>query len=194
MTGMEKIGEAILDKVKAEASDILKEAESRAKQEIEKAKREHQSRTEQEKKQLLQHTQEEATRIQAQANVKARQEISRAKADTIDEIIGTVRKKLAATTSTKSSLAVLLKDAIAPISGKGRAYVSAKDIDSAKKILAEDKELSARIIEVKECECSGGVIVEDHNGKIRIDDTFETRLDMLLPRLLPEIGKELFSG
>ena len=35
---------------------------------------------------------------------------------------------------------------------------------------------------------------EDTDGKIRIDNTYDTRLEMLLPRLLPEIGKELFQG
>jgi len=194
MTGMEKIGEAILDKVKAEAKDIVNEAESRAKEEIEQAKKEHQAYVEGEKNRMLQHAREEAIRVQAQANVQSRQEISRAKADIVNEIVGRAREKLAATASKKSSLALLLKDASAPIgTGKGKAYVSAKDIDAVKKILAEDKELSERIAEVEECDCSGGVIVEDKDGKIRIDDTFDTRLEMLLPRLLPEIGKELFS-
>ncbi|GAI00113.1 unnamed protein product, partial [marine sediment metagenome] len=34
--------------------------------------------------------------------------------------------------------------------------------------------------------------VEDIDGRTRIDNTYETRLEMLLPRLLPEISKELF--
>jgi len=37
-------------------------------------------------------------------------------------------------------------------------------------------------------------MVEDIAGKIRIDNTYDTRLEMLLPRLLPEIGKELFPA
>ena len=194
MTGMGKIGEAILDKVKAEAKDIVKEAESRAKEEIEQAKKEHQVYVEGEKNRMLQHAREEAIRVQAQANVQSRQEISRAKADIVNEIVDRAREKLASTASKKSSLVLLLRDASELIGiGKGKAYVSAKDIDAVRKILAEDKELSARIAEVKECDCSGGVIVEDKDSKIRIDDTFDTRLEMLLPRLLPEIGKELFS-
>ena len=194
MTGMEKIGEAILDKVKAEAKGIVKEAEGKAKQEIEQAKKQQIVRLEEEKGRMLRQAGEEATRIAAQATVQARQELSRAKADVINEIISRVRKELAAASSSEGSLRGLLKEAAAPLgAGKGRAYLSAKDVGEVKKLLAKDKELAARIAEVKEYDCSGGVIVEDIDGKIRIDDTYETRLEMLLPRLLPEIGRELFS-
>jgi vacuolar-type H+-ATPase subunit E/Vma4 len=40
----------------------------------------------------------------------------------------------------------------------------------------------------------GGVIAEDVEGKLRIDNTYETRLEMLLPKLLPKISKELFEA
>ena len=194
MTGMEKIGEAILDKVKAEAKGIVKEAEGKARQEIEQAKKQQIVRLEEEKGRMLRQAGEEATRIAAQATVQARQELSRAKADVINEIISRVRKELAAASSSEGPLRGLLKEAAAPLgAGKGRAYLSAKDVGEVKKLLAKDKELAARIAEVKEYDCSGGVIVEDIDGKIRIDDTYETRLEMLLPRLLPEIGRELFS-
>jgi len=194
MTGMEKIGEAILDKVKAEANGIIKEAEDKASQEIEQAKKQQVVRLEEEKGRMLRQAGDEATRIEAQATVQARQELSRAKADVINEIISRVRKELAAASGSEGSLASLLKEATASLGpGKGRAYLSAKDGSAVKRLLAKDKELAARIAEVKEYNCIGGVIVEDIDGKIRIDDTYETRLEMLLPRLLPEIGRELFS-
>jgi vacuolar-type H+-ATPase subunit E/Vma4 len=40
----------------------------------------------------------------------------------------------------------------------------------------------------------GGVIAEDVEGKLRIDNTYETRLGTLLPKLLPEISKKLFEA
>ena len=194
MTGMEKIGEAILDKVKAEAKAIVKEAEGKARQEIEQAKKQQIVRLEEEKGRMLRQAGEEATRIAAQATVQARQELSRAKADVINEIISRVRKELATASSSEGSLRGLLIEATTPLgTAKGRVYLSAKDVGGVKKLLAKDKELAARIAEVKEYDCSGGVIVEDIDGKIRIDDTYETRLEMLLPKLLPEIGRELFS-
>jgi len=193
MARMEKIGEAILGKVKAEAASIIEEAKGRAGEEIEQAKRQQAARLEEEKAKVIQEAREEATRIEAQAAVKARLELSRAKADVINEIISGVKKALSATSSDKSLLVSLVKEAADALGiNKGRVYVSPKDIGMVQKLLENDKELASKIVEVKEYDCVGGVIVEDIEGKARIDNTYETRLEMLLPQLLPEIGRELF--
>ena len=193
MTGMERIGEAILDKVKAEADDIVKEAESNAEAEIEQAKRQQAAKLEEEKGKMLQEAREEAIRIEAQASVKARLELSRAKADVVDDIISRVKKELAGISSDESLLVGLIKEGIAALGvNKGRVYVSPKEIGAVQKLLEKDKELASKIVEIREHNYMGGVIVEDIDGKTRIDNTYETRLEMLLPRLLPEVGRELF--
>jgi len=193
MRGMDKIGEAILDKVRAEAEDIIKDAEDKAQEEIEKAKRQQLARLEEEKAKILQEAREEATRIEAQALVKARQELSKAKADVINEMISRVKKELSGVSSDKSSLVSLIREATdAAGINKGRVYVSPKDVGTLQRLLEEDKELASKIVEVREYDCMGGIIVEDIDGKTRIDNTYETRLEMLLPRLLPEVGNELF--
>jgi len=193
MRGMEKIGEAILDKVKAEAKAIIKEAENKAKKEIGQAKRQQVAKREEEKGKMIQEAREEATRIEAQASVKARQELSKAKADVINEIISRAKKELSGISSGKSSLVGLIKEATDTLGiSKGRVYVLPEDISTVQKLLEKDRELAGKIVEIREYNCMGGVIVEDINGKVRIDNTYETRLEMLLPKLLPEIGKELF--
>lgn len=193
MARMEKIGEAILDKVKAEADSIIKEAEGRAREEIDQAKKRQLVKLEEEKAKLIQEASEEVTRIEAQASVKVRQELSRAKADVIDDIITGVKKALSDTSGDKNLLASLLNEAADALGiVKGRVYVSPGDVSTVKKFLDGDKELAGKIVEVKECDCVGGVIVEDIEGKVRIDNTYNTRLEMLLPQLLPEIGRELF--
>ena len=193
MAKMEKIGEAILGKVKAEAEGIIKEAESRADQEIEQAEKQHLARLEGKKARMIKEAREEAARIEAQASVKARQELSRAKADVIDEIISKVKERLSATSGDKSLLVSLVKEAVDALGiDKVRVYVSPKDVKTVQKLLNEDRELAGKIAEVKEYDGAGGVIVEDIEGKVRIDNTYDTRLEMLLPQLLPEIGRELF--
>jgi vacuolar-type H+-ATPase subunit E/Vma4 len=195
MAGMEKIGEAILDKVRAEASGIIKEAEQKAVEEVEQAKRQQAARLEEEKSKMLQGARAEATRIEAQALVKARQELSQAKAEVINEIVSRVRNELAKAASSQSSLGGLIKEAVTTLGlSQGRLYVSPRDLAAVKKLIAQDKELAARVVEVKEHKLSGGVIVEDIGGKVRIDNTYETRLEMLLPRLLPEVARELFQA
>ncbi len=193
MAGMEKIGEAILDKVRAEADDIVKDAETKAQQEIEEAKRRQGARLEEEKARMLQQAREEATRIEAQALVQVRQELSQAKAEVISDLISRVKKELEGISGDQNSLVGLIKEAFDTLGvNKGRLYVSPRDVTAVRKLVEKDKGLSAKVAEIKEHSASGGVIVEDIEGRVRIDNTYETRLEMLLPRLLPEVGKELF--
>ena len=183
---MEKISQAVLDKVRAEAQNIIEEAEDKAQEEIEKAKRQREARFEEERGRMLGEAEEEAARILAQASIKARQQLSSAKADTIAKIIDGARKELSQISSDESHLLNLVKEALNGLGvDKGRIYVSPKDISTVKKLLEADRELSGKILEVRESDCLGGVIAEDIEGKLRIDNTYETRLEMLLPKLLP---------
>jgi V-type H+-transporting ATPase subunit E len=193
MTGMEKISGAILDKVRAEAQDIIKEAETRAEERVERARKQRIARLEEEKTKRLEQAKEEASRILAQASITTRQELLLARTRIIDEIISTVKKTLSGISSNGDSLLRLVEEAVNALDiDEARIYVSPKDIKPLSKSLKGDKKLAGRIKEIKEFDCSGGVIVEDIKGKIRIDNTYDTRLEMLLPNLLPELGKELF--
>jgi len=192
---MEKISEAVVSKVKLDAQSIIKEAEEKAKEEIEKAKKQRKIRFEQERTRMLGEAEEEAARILAQASIKARQQLSSAKADAIAKTIDGARKELSQIPSDESHLINLIKEAIDGLGvDKGRIYVSPRDVNSVRKFLEADKELSGKILEVRESDCLGGVIAEDAEGKLRIDNTYETRLEMLLPKLLPKISKELFKA
>jgi vacuolar-type H+-ATPase subunit E/Vma4 len=192
---MEKISEAVVSKVKLDAQNIIREAEEKAQEEIEKAKRQRETRFEEEKGRMLGEAKEEAARISAQASIKARQQLSSAKADTITKIVDRARKELSQISSDERYFLNLIREAIEGLGvDKARIYVSPKDISNVKKFLKADKELSSKIVEVRESNCLGGVIAEDVEGKLRIDNTYETRLEMLLPKLLPEISEELFGA
>lgn len=195
MKGMEKISEAILDKVRVETQNIVKEAEGKARERVEKAKRQQEAKLEEEKNKLIEEAKDEATRILAQASITARQELLLARTRIIDEIISRVKQTLSRISSDEGSPLNLIKEAINTLDiDKARIYVSPKDVSIVQKLVAEDKELADRIAEIREFDSAGGVIAEDIDGKIRIDNTYDTRLEMLLPKLLPEIGKELFQG
>ena len=192
---MEKISEAVVSKVKLDAQNIIREAEEKAQEEIEKAKRQRETRFEEEKGRMLGEAEEEAARISAQASIKARQQLSSAKADTITKIVDRARKELSQISSDERYFLNLIREAIEGLGvDKARIYVSPKDISNVKKFLKADKELSSKIVEVRESNCLGGAIAEDVEGKLRIDNTYETRLEMLLPKLLPEISEELFGS
>ncbi len=192
---MERISEAVVSKVKLDAQSIIEEAQEKAQEELEKAKKQREVRYEQERTRMLGEAEEEAARILAQASIRARQQVSSAKADAIANIINSARKELPQISSDESHFLGLIREAIAALgTDKARIYVSVRDVGTVKRFLETNKELSGKILEVKETDCLGGVIAEDTEGKLRIDNTYETRLEMLLPKLLPKISNELFKG
>jgi V/A-type H+-transporting ATPase subunit E len=192
---MEKISEAVVSKVKLDAQNIIREAEEKAQEEIEKAKRQREVRFEEERGRMLGEAKEEVARILAQTSIKARQQLSSAKADVISKIIDEARKELSQIASDETHFPNLIREAMEGLGvDKARIYVSPKDASNVKRFLKADKELSGKIVEVRESNCLGGVIAEDVEGKLRIDNTYETRLEMLLPKLLPKISEELFKA
>jgi len=192
---MEKISEAVVNKVKVEAENIIKEAEEKAQEEIEKARKQRETKLQEEKRKMLEEAEEEAARIVAQASIKARQKLSSAKNDVITKIIDKVKQELSEFSSDENYFLNLIREAIDELrADKSRIYVSPKDVSMVRKFLERDKKLASKIMEVKEDNFLGGVIAENVDGKLRIDNTYETRLEMLLPKLLPEISKELFEA
>ncbi len=194
MKGMEKISEAILDKVKVDAQQIIKEAEEKALQDIEKAEKQLETKFEEEKRKAIEGAEREAAIILAQATIKARQELSRTKADIVDKIVSAVNTTLRSILSDESLLLSLIKEVVDELGGdKARIYVSPKDMSTVQGFLERDKELASRIMEIKEFDCTGGVIAESIDGKFSLDNTYDTRLEMLLPKILPEIRRGLFE-
>jgi vacuolar-type H+-ATPase subunit E/Vma4 len=192
---MEKISKAVVGKVKLDAQQIIREAEEKAQEEIEKTKKQREARFEEERGRMLGEAEEEVARILAQASIRARQHLSSAKADAIAKIIDGARKELSQVSSDETLFLNLIRESMEALGvDKARIYVSPKDVGNVKNYLKADKELSNKIVEVRESNCLGGVIAEDVEGKLRIDNTYETRLEMLLPKLLPKINLELFEA
>ena len=193
--GMDKIKDVIISKVRMEAEDITREAKEKAQEEIESARRQREARFAEERRRILTEVEAEAARTLAQASIKARQKLSSTKADIIAEIVDRARGELSQVSSDESHILNLVREATEALAAaKGKIYVSPKDVGTVRKLLEAHKGLSDRIVEVRESNCLGGVIAEDVEGKLRIDNTYETRLEMLLPRLLPEISKKLFES
>jgi len=193
MMGMEKISGAILDKVRADAQGMVKDAEEKALERIEKAKSQQGAKLEEEKIRLIEEAEGEASRVLAQGSIRARQELLAVKTGIIDEIVAGVKKELLGLSGDESLSLNLIREAIDTLNlDEGRIYVSPRDVSTVQKLINKDKELAGKITEVGEYDCMGGVIVEGSDGKIRIDSTYETRLETLLPQILPEINKELF--
>ncbi|MCL0039107.1 V-type ATP synthase subunit E [Dehalococcoidia bacterium] len=193
ITGMEKINEAILSKVQEEARGIIAEAEEKAREEVEKAHGLLEARLEEERRKLRAEAEVEAARILAQGLIRARQELLKAKSEVIDEITRRVKESLSRTTSNEAALGALLKEATNGLeTDKSQIYVAPRDKNIVETIVSKDRELSGMVTGIREADLLGGVIAEDIEGKMRIDNSYETRLEILLPKILPQVSKQLF--
>ncbi|HOD70920.1 MAG: V-type ATP synthase subunit E [Deltaproteobacteria bacterium ADurb.BinA179] len=190
-----KMREAILSKARQEAQILIDEAKSKAGEVVGKAQEQWERRLEAEKKRLLSESRRGAARIIAQADLKARQEILKEKDSIIREMIGKVKERLTENTSETSTLERLITEAVDAFESDQalKIMASGKDIKRVREIVAASPVLKDRITGVSEAACMGGVICESVDGKVSVDNTYDTRLQMLIPRILPQVGKVLFG-
>ena len=191
---MEKLSEAVLDKVKAEAAEIISQAESTAEERLAKAREQQNARYEEEKARITEEAESEVSRIRAQTSISVRLEILRAKNEVIEKIVSGIKKRLADLPDNNELTVNLITEGVQVIgTNEVIVYVSPGHIDSVKNLVQKDRTLSSVVKDYKETRCSGGAVIEDLAGTLSIDNTFETRIEMLLPQMLPEISKELFG-
>ena len=192
---MEKLSEAVLDKVKAEAEEIIRQAELTAEERVAKAREQQNARYEEEKARITDDAKSEASRIQAQTSINVRQEILKAKNEVIEKIVSGLKKRLVDLPDKDELTVNLIREGIQVIGvNQVVVYVSPGRIDNVKNVVQKDNDLSAKIKEYKEIKCTGGAVIEDVKGRFSIDNTFDTRIETLLPQILPEISKELFGS
>ncbi len=192
---MKEISEAVFKKVKEEAQGILKEAKEKAGEEIARAEKRQAEKIEVARNKLLSQAREEAARIESQSAIRARQEVTRAKAAVITRVSDKVIQILSQ--GVKGGLSAdLIRETVDGLGegGRGIIYVSAADVDVARQLIEKNPDLAGRIADIKKVDCMGGVVAEDSERKLRIDNIYETRLEMILPRLLPEINEKLFKA
>ncbi len=192
MSEMERIADAVLAKVRTEADGILAEACARAEETVARAKTHADARAAEERSRMLEEAKVDAARVLAQSTIAARQELLKAKTAVIEEVLAGVAKSLADGTGASDGLRKLVCDGIDTLGlEKARIIASAREARVVRDLVKADNQLAGRVAEVKEGTHSGGVIVEDLDGRLRVDNTYGTRLAMLRPSLLVEIGREL---
>jgi vacuolar-type H+-ATPase subunit E/Vma4 len=191
---MQTITEAVVDKVKEQAQRLVNEAEEESKKELDKARAQRAARLDAEKRRLLAEATEEAARITAQNAMKARQKVANAKTTVLGTIVQKAQASLQKQEATDKQMSRLILDAIAGLGSSDKVFVSVakKDVALAREVVKSNKDISARVLEVNTIDCDGGIIVENESRTLSVDNTYATRLQMLLPRILPEISKELF--
>ena len=192
---MENIGEAVIDKVNKEAQNIIDKAKREAKLEIEMATKERQLKSVKIEQKKLKDAEEESARISSRASIEVRRNLVTVKAQVVNNIIEKAKDKLEKTPMHKEAFIPLVIEAINAIKVEEvRMYIPKGDTKRIKNYMQDEKELNSRIIEFKEGDFVGGFVLEDADGLLRIDNTYAARMEMLLPRMMPEINKELFQS
>ncbi|MBN1828297.1 MAG: V-type ATP synthase subunit E [Deltaproteobacteria bacterium] len=192
---MHKIREAILEKARAEAEKIVADAGAAAKEMIARAKKRNEERIAEERKKLVAQAERESARILARAALKARQTILRAKDSIIVEILEQAKKKISEDKPDRDSLAALIRELIDATESAEPMVLRGTERDgkTLQALLDSDSLFQSRISHVDSWECLGGAALESADGKVLFDSTYETRLVMLVPKILPDIGRHLFS-
>ncbi len=191
----DKIRKAILDKAKEDADKIISDTEIKAKESIEKAEGQKELRFAEEKKKAISEAYREASKILAQASLKYRQVKLKEKDAVINEIIKRAKDELSQYINDKELFVRLIQEAIDALEteDKVRLFVSPKDLNVVREVIEENSRLKEKITEVNEIDCMGGILMEAIDGMVSINNTFDTRLEMLMPKILPKIGKKLFG-
>ncbi len=191
---MKDLSESVLSKVRTEAQTLLRKAEEEARHNLEKAKKSRRAEIEKETRRLLAKAETEAARIKAHAVMQARNRIATAKAEVIAEIKRRAQTELDRVPVDPGSLEILIAEAIEALDNPSRVTVAvrAEDLETARSAIAGDPRLSEAVRYIAERPLPGGVVTENADGSLLVDNTFPTRLDRLVPRLLPRFRKELF--
>jgi vacuolar-type H+-ATPase subunit E/Vma4 len=191
----DKIRDAILKKAKGEADQIIADAKARATEMIDKAKEQRQYRFEDEKKKRISEARREASKIMAQSSLKSRQNILLEKDAILNTIIEKVKDQLSRTAMDKEHFPSLVRETVEAFETDNQVviFVSPKDLNTVRLFIEEDSELKDKISDVKELNCLGGILAQTMDGMVIIDNTYDTRLEMLMPKILPEVGKNLFG-
>jgi len=192
---MERLYQAVIEKARTEAEKIVREAEIRAHEIIEEAKRRKLQEIEEMRKRIRDEIQYDV-RI-AEAKIKARHIIAQVKNDVFNYLREKILKELSSLSSElrRESLKNILLEVIS--SGifsdqRLRIYVARQDLDVARRVI-EEIGISSKVVEIIPSDSMiGGVIVQSVDGSVRVDASYERRLELILSRRATELSLELF--
>ncbi len=192
-TELETLRRSILEETRKKAEEILEEARRKAEAFIENAEKSWKKMYEDEHRKYIENARQEANTIIADAKRQAKLIVAKAKYDSITMVVDKVRELIAERQGfdLKKSLESLLDEALdnVPHGEKLTIYINPIDKDVMEGILKE-KGLKYRII--LDNNIDGGIIIETPDG-IRIDNTYNTRLERVLGSELNKIAKILWG-
>jgi V/A-type H+-transporting ATPase subunit E len=197
--GAQRIVEDILREAKEESAKIIKTAKAEAKTLLDAARLRARESEEFEVKKAQEQGKQIYEQLLAEGRMRARREMLGRREELINEVFEKVRALLKKHISSKSyerSLIRVVADACKKL-GSVEAVISVNPRDM--KILEREKEkltrdLGENFVFGKPISTLGGVRVETPDGKIVIDETFESRMKREFDSMRIKVAKILFEG
>lgn len=193
----ERIKEKLLEKAREDAKRIIEDAKREAEKIIKEAEEKWKKKVEETRRKIIEEAKREAEEILVDARIKARIRITEEKNRVIEQLLGKVEELVDKDVfNREESLRKLLEEAIKQSRlNEVVIYVSSRDIKLMQSLKPRiESGLKVKIIDIREANIKGGVIVESVDGGIRIDNSYDVRLELVKMKLLPEVSKELFSN
>ena len=196
---LEELRKSVIKKAWLKAEKILENARKQAEELVESAKREYMERLRQRKEEIITQVREEESRKYTARISELNAELLKLKRELIEDIVkeATERIKNLSKTERKESIKRLLKDSLDSgiIGGSFRVKVIEHDLKLVKEAVKElglQKDLIAA--EIIPREYLGGLIIENEDSSVAIDNTYRTRLERAIRIILGELNKEIFKG
>ncbi len=192
-----RLQEKLVENAKKEAEEIIKKAEEEARKIIENARREYKEKAKSIREKILSDAKRRAEEIIVDAKIRARMILAEEKKNIVEQVFRRVEEIVKSSEfDRRESLYNLLKESISEIALSNiRIIVGKKDEKIVKELRKQlEKELGVKIVEVKVVDyVSGGVIVESLDGRVRINNTYEERLENARSKLAPLIVREVLE-
>jgi V/A-type H+-transporting ATPase subunit E len=200
---VDKITSKILEDAERKSEDIIEQAGSEAREKLDASKRKGEAT----KNRLVDEAEKAAEqtkkKITAESKIKARTILLESKEKLIQEAFAKAREELESLPNQKSypdKLEKLAVDTCIQLGG-GELELVVRKMDekivnaALNKIEKEVKAVTGEVakISISTADIGPGVIIQRADGKVGIDSTFQTRLELLRPGLRLKVAEALFS-
>jgi vacuolar-type H+-ATPase subunit E/Vma4 len=196
---LEELRKSILQKAKDKANKILEEARLEAQKLIDEARQDYQKRLEAERIKALSELKEKWNREYINKVMDANMKLLQLKRELINSLLEEARRRIEELSpeARELSLKTLLKESInqSIIKDNFVIKVVSKDIDLLQKVV-KDLGLKKKVVKIEELDNKylGGLILENVDGTVALDNTYATRLERALSILYDEVNKEVMKG
>lgn len=184
---------ALDEQCREECRAINNAAQEEAERILEKARREADEIREARLQRAKSEAESETISILYSARLKARNAVIQAKEEMVEEALQESEKRLQELRSYEDYAGVMegwLREGLSRLSGKIIVHTDPLDSELAKSLL-DDLEVEYEII--PDMSISGGVVLSDTEGKVKIINTVEERLNRAREKLRMQVSETLFE-